>query len=170
MGCSVTEKNYELLKFFFDGVPNPSALPMMAESGNPAAIRQSPTYVAHRPFIDNQCDACHRSRFTQEAITSDVCYKCHDGVPNEYPIMHGPVSAGACLWCHVPHESAYASLLKAKPRVVCTQCHEPALLDAERVPAHADDSVSCLECHNGHGGQQRAMLRASGRTTGKPGG
>lgn len=170
MGCTVTDKNYRLLSFFFDGVPNPNALPIMAESGNPAAIRQSPTYVAHPPFLNNQCDACHRSRFTQEAITSDVCLKCHSGVPNEYPFMHGPVTAGACLWCHVPHESAFAHLLKARPRAVCTQCHEPALLDSERVPEHADESKSCLDCHRGHGGQGRNMLRDSAKGTGNAGG
>lgn len=157
-GCSV-EKNYALLSFFFDGVPNPNALPIMSTAGNPAFIRQSPTYSGHKPFLEDRCVDCHGSGFTTSGVTASVCMKCHGEVPQEYPRMHGPVPAGACLWCHVPHESAWAHLLKAPSRDVCAQCHDATLLSSAKVPEHQDQSRQCLECHYGHGGTSAYFLR-----------
>ena len=99
-GCSV-EKHYDLLSFFFDGVPNPNALPVTATAGDPISMRQSPTYVAHTPYVERQCDSCHRSRFDTSRVGAEVCLPCHEGVETEYRVMHGPVALGACLWCHV---------------------------------------------------------------------
>lgn len=157
-GCSV-EEHYELLSFFFDGVPNPNALPVVSNAGNPATMRQSPTYVAHVPWIEQKCDACHSSRFERTAVESSVCASCHGAVQDGHRYMHGPVALGACLWCHVGHESAYAALLKESPRIVCARCHDPAMLSVDRVPEHADEEVSCLRCHSGHGGDNRLMLK-----------
>lgn len=157
-GCSV-ERNYELLSFFFDGVPNPNALPFTSTAGGgPVEIRASPTYTGHPPYLAEECSACHKSKFTQKAVTAEVCSECHDGVRDQFPFMHGPVIVGACLWCHVPHESAYLHLLKGEPRTVCGQCHELATLATERVPEHADEERSCLDCHSGHGSDRRYML------------
>lgn len=165
-GCSV-EKNYKLLSFFFDGVPDPNA--PMATVGPLAnlGLRQSPTYTIHKPFAEDACVECHGARFRMEPPGLDVCMKCHADVTTRHERMHGPVVAQACLWCHNPHESAYAALLKNEPRQVCTQCHEPALLNVNRVPAHADARRSCLDCHTGHGGASKFFLRepAAGRTS-----
>lgn len=181
-GCSV-EKHYALLSFFFDGVPNPNLLPILAASGDPASIRLSKTYTAHQPFLDQQCSACHTGRFDMRGVADGVCFTCHQGVQEEHAFMHGPVVVGVCMWCHVAHESAYPALLKHEARTVCVQCHEPALLPADQVPEHADESVSCLVCHVGHGSDGRFLLRrdwsasrgatrggAGERGTSKPGG
>ena len=104
-GCSV-ERNYELLSFFFDGVPNPNALPILAASGDPATIRASATYSAHTPYLEGECATCHGQGFTMRGIDVGVCLDCHAEVPDEHRYMHGPVAVGACLVCHVPHESA----------------------------------------------------------------
>ncbi len=175
-GCSV-EKNYALLSFFFDGVPNPNAMPVLAASGDPAAMRASPTYTVHPPYLENRCVECHGRAFSTSGVDSGVCLKCHEGVRDAYAYMHGPVAFGACLMCHVPHESAYPALLKSEPIEVCGQCHGPGMLDSERVPEHADGSASCLDCHFGHGGGARYMLRetpvaggASGTDGSSPGG
>lgn len=157
-GCSI-EKHYELLSFFFDGVPNPNALSVTGSAGGFESLRDSPTYSAHRPFLDEQCSECHTSQFSTSGVSADVCMNCHDDVPTSLERMHGPVAAGACLWCHVPHESAFASLLKEKPRAVCGQCHEQGLLNTSKVPAHADETRQCLECHYGHGGTSSYFLR-----------
>ena len=165
-GCSV-EKHYELLSFFFDGVPNPNALPVTPTAGGSAmTMRQSPTYTIHKPFKDEKCDACHKSMFDRTGIGSDVCLACHSDVQDEYRVMHGPVAVGACLWCHVPHESGFAHLLKETDRRVCTQCHGAEMLDTERVPAHADEARGCLECHGGHGSDARYMLKPVGEPAG----
>jgi len=156
-GCSVTTENYELLSFFFDGVPDPNA-PMLP-GASAAQIRQSPTYSSHAPFEEDRCAECHERRFNLGPADSEICLKCHADVPNEQPLMHGPVAAVACLWCHTAHESPYQALLKGPPRDVCTTCHDEALLSAARVPEHAPESTaSCLDCHSGHGGTVRHFL------------
>ncbi|MBZ0171108.1 MAG: hypothetical protein K8E66_01885 [Phycisphaerales bacterium] len=157
-GCSV-EKNYELLSFFFDGVPNPNALPIMASSGDRVAMRSSPTYTAHTPYLNGQCAECHGQGFTMGGVDAGVCLTCHEGVQSAYRHMHGPVAFGACLLCHVPHESAHAALLKSDSRAVCTQCHGEAMLSIDKAPEHKDETVSCLACHYGHGDSERFMLR-----------
>ena len=166
-GCSI-EKDYDTLSFFFDGVPEPRA---KGPGGGPATLadlRDSPTYSAHKPFKEDRCDDCHGGRFRLSRKDSSVCMKCHDKIPSSQERMHGPVAAEACLWCHTPHESAYAHLLKNEPRTVCSECHDTAQLDAERVPAHADASRSCVECHFGHGGTQRFFLRPSAAAPERP--
>jgi len=157
-GCSV-EKNYELLSFFFDGVPNPNAPQSTLAGGSGAAMRDSPTYTVHPPFAEARCDACHKSMFDRTGIGAEVCQECHAGTQDEFAMMHGPVSVGACLWCHVPHQSAYAHLLKRPERETCTQCHRSELLNHEVVAEHADETRGCLECHVGHGSDARYLLR-----------
>jgi predicted CXXCH cytochrome family protein len=156
-GCSI-EKNYKVLSFFFDGVPNPDAMKNASAAERQAAMRQSPTYVVHAPFAQEKCDQCHAGmQFGQ--LSSAVCLKCHAEKPGQHEFMHGPVAAGACLWCHSPHESAFASLLKQDARSTCVQCHAPGMLHSTRVPEHADAARSCLDCHDGHGGSVRYFLR-----------
>lgn len=157
-GCSV-EKYYSTLSFFFDGVPNPEALAKAKAAGTLQNIRQSPTYSVHKPFVDEACAECHTASFQLTGQDSSVCLKCHADRTTEYPRMHGPVAAVACLWCHAPHESAEAHLLKRPARQVCSQCHEQSMLSAQRVPAHADPARSCLDCHGAHGGTQPFFLR-----------
>jgi predicted CXXCH cytochrome family protein len=157
-GCSV-ERHYAMLSFFFDGVPNPNALPVSGASGDPATIRASLTYSAHTPYLEGQCVECHGQGFTMSAIDVGVCMNCHGEVPDEHRYMHGPVAVGACLVCHVAHESAYSHLMKSDAQSVCAQCHAPEMLSVERVPEHRDPSVSCLQCHTGHGDDERFMLR-----------
>jgi predicted CXXCH cytochrome family protein len=156
-GCAVTTENYDVLSFFFDGVPDPNA-PMLP-GASAAQIRQSPTYSSHAPFTEDRCAECHERRFNLTPADSDMCLRCHEDVPNEQPLMHGPVAAVACLWCHTAHESPYPALLKRAPRDVCVTCHDAALLSAERVPEHSPEATqSCLECHAGHGGTVRYFL------------
>lgn len=161
--CTVTQKNYKFLSFIFDGVPDPNA---PVQTHGPGAkivdIQQSPTYSAHKPWLEEKCEECHTRTLKMGSRDSDLCLKCHAAKLTEHERMHGPVAVGACLWCHNPHNSAYAHLLKGPAREVCTQCHAPSMLDSQQVPAHADETRSCLECHYGHGGKVRFFLRQGG--------
>ena len=157
-GCSV-EKNYKLLSFFFDGVPDPSAPRIMASSGSAASMRASPTYSAHFPFLNGQCVQCHGQGFTMQGVDVAVCVTCHEGAKVAYEYMHGPVAFGACLVCHVAHESEHAYLLKSTSRDLCEQCHVTSMLSAEPVAEHQDETVSCLDCHVGHGASHRFLPR-----------
>lgn len=163
-GCTVTPSNYKTLSRFFDGVPDPNAVVAADGTGGPAPM---PSLSIHEPYSKEACAECHNTGVRLSRESSTLCLKCHEKVPGEHVQMHGPVAAGACLWCHSPHESPYKHLLREPDPKVCTQCHTPSLLDATRVPAHGDAARSCLECHFGHGGPERYQLRpsSSGGTT-----
>jgi predicted CXXCH cytochrome family protein len=157
-GCTVTPENYKLLSMLFDGVPDPS---MSGPSGNIVGfdISQSPTYSIHKPYEEQQCEACHKVGLQPTRNDSAICIDCHKQTPTEHRFTHGPVAAGACMWCHAPHESAHAALLRDVDRKVCAQCHTPDMLSSTKVPEHADPGRACLECHTGHGGPEPYMLR-----------
>jgi predicted CXXCH cytochrome family protein len=157
LGCSI-EKNYKTLSFFFDGVPDPNAPSRAAHPGVPSDISQSPTYSAHKPWLEEKCEECHTRTLKLGGRDSDLCMKCHSESLTSHEYMHGPVAVGACLWCHNPHNSANAHLLKLPGRDLCMQCHAQGLLS--NLPAHSDLRRACLECHQGHGGPDRFFLRA----------
>ena len=157
-GCTVTRSNYKALSFFFDGVPDPDA-PVGAVDPTTGEIRAAAIVSVHPPYAEEKCSECHKSRLRMSRNDSGICANCHKGKDSEHERMHGPVAAGACLWCHHPHESAQRFLLRDTDRAVCSQCHTPGLLNSVRVPEHADESRACLECHVGHGGPRSFLLR-----------
>lgn len=155
-GCEVTTGNYETLSFFFDGVPDPSKRVVSSDSGG---VTSATLTFIHKPYLDEKCAECHESKLPFTRRDASGCLSCHEAVASEHRFEHGPVAAAACLWCHTPHESAFPHLLREADRALCTRCHSPSLLSTERVPAHADASRACLDCHTGHGGDVRFMLR-----------
>lgn len=157
-GCTVTRENYKTLSLFFDGVPDPDAVILKLPDGGVVTAAAGMLSI-HRPYLEEKCVECHDSGLSMARNDAAVCLKCHQGKDREYPYMHGPVAARACLWCHVPHESARKHLLRDADRSMCGMCHAPGLLSASAVPEHADQSRGCLECHAGHGGPQPRMLR-----------
>ena len=158
VGCQVTPENYKTWAMFFDGVPDPSAPTLVVDDGTGVAVATAS--FRHQPYAEDQCDACHKSKLKFTRRDASGCVSCHPQVPDQYAYMHGPVAANACLWCHTPHESAVAHLLRESDRKLCTRCHSASLLSTENVPEHADRSRACLDCHTGHGGPARFMLRA----------
>ena len=164
-GCTATEKNYKVLTFFFDGVPDPNA-PVQVSGGESESIVSAPVSLGgrgsiHKPYAENKCSDCHggASRFEEfTKIPPTVCLNCHKDVPNAYPVMHGPVATIECNWCHSPHESPSASLLKFPSPDVCVQCHEQTLLPTT-VPEHLEPGHDCLKCHVGHGSEKHGLLR-----------
>lgn len=160
-GCTVTKENYATLSFFFDGVPDPSA-----KGGGPegdALIAER--VVVHKPFAEEKCEACHKTQYRPSRNDARACLECHDKLMDEHAWTHGAVAGGACLWCHSPHESVRKWLLRGPDRKLCAQCHAPAMLNDSTVPAHADEKLSCLSCHFGHGGDSATMLRPGATAT-----
>ncbi len=154
-GCNV-QKNYDLLSFFFDGVPDPNA----TDAPTGLAIRQSPTYSEHKPFAEESCLKCHPNPSEMQLTKNDssICLQCHDDIVNQYPMMHGAVTGMACLWCHNPHLSPLPHLLRDNAPKLCLQCHELGVMQSP-IPQHEDLQQDCLKCHNAHGGSDPAFLR-----------
>jgi predicted CXXCH cytochrome family protein len=170
-GCSV-EKHYEILSFFFDGVPNPNTGALSGRA--PGASGRGGTGLAivsaHSAYVEHRCDECHRGagQFGLVAegfgtLDAGVCVNCHTDLLDQYEVIHGPVAAVACLWCHRPHESPYEHLLAKPAPELCIQCHSLGVMDSPPIPEHMDLERSCLDCHIGHGSDNRYLLRASQR-------
>jgi predicted CXXCH cytochrome family protein len=157
-GCSI-EKNYKLLSFFFDGVPDPTLVASGADAVR-FARETGGVVFTHLPYAQEQCAECHTDPAGENLTKVDnrVCLKCHAGVNDEYPQMHGPVAAVACLMCHAPHESTVKPLLRTAGPSLCTQCHGPRFMGTPTSPVHADMQRDCLDCHRGHGGAARYFL------------
>lgn len=158
-GCSV-EKDYKVLSFFFDGVPDPTIVRSNADALRLAKETGGKVY-AHKPFANNQCGECHKDLSGEGArnVNPAICFRCHEALGNEYPKMHGAVSAGACVFCHSPHESVIEHLLREHPPSICLQCHTQKSFGDPPAPVHADMKRDCLDCHFGHGGPERFFLR-----------
>lgn len=156
-GCAVTASNYKALSFFFDGVPDPS----LRVAGGTSPGGQAALVVQHRPFVEERCDECHKSKYRPSKGDSSICLQCHAAVATQHSNMHAAVVANACLWCHNPHESAQPFLLRSADRKVCAQCHTLSTLSVASVPAHADEARGCLECHGGHGSDRPFLLKGS---------
>jgi predicted CXXCH cytochrome family protein len=160
-GCS-EKRDYKLLSFFFDGVPDPNApragMPGAGGRGAAGTVVMAST---HKPFAEEKCPVCHTNKqglgFQSTTLGAEVCLTCHKTLLKAHPYMHGPVTAMACLWCHDPHETAFPHLLKAASPDICLQCHDRELLSANP-PEHVAGG-SCLNCHSGHGSSVRYLLK-----------
>ena len=162
VGCSVRE-NYKTLSFFFDGVPDPNAPTNIIRAGNSSDSSDSlagTKMFRHKPYAEQKCTQCHTADKKQLImLKEDLCVKCHEDKTHQYAVMHAPVAAGQCMWCHEPHESDQPRLLKTTAPDLCLQCHDLELLPSSN-PAHRSDMANCLSCHLGHGGIKGSMLRA----------
>jgi len=157
IGCSVTEKNYDMLRFFFDGVPPPLDEAMLLAGGVVVGDRVE---FVHSPYAAEQCSACHQTA-EQLLISRDeaeICLQCHREVPSRHRYTHGAVAGMACLWCHEPHSSPLLHLLREPAPSLCMKCHTPRTINVEIV-GHRDLTRDCLECHYGHGGEGRFFLK-----------
>ena len=138
-----------------------------AESGPVHAI--DATWGGHESL--QSCAPCHGDRIKPETTQStqsvellapipELCSRCH----KEFAVLdgwvHGPVTTGDCLLCHVSHQSRYPSLLKQPVTVLCAQCHDNESL--QQINVHAGQRGSqCLTCHDGHNSPGRMLLTPS---------
>jgi predicted CXXCH cytochrome family protein len=168
LGCSV-EKHYDVLSFFFDGVPDPDAEDALVwRGGSRAGGVAQPLIVrsAHSAYAERRCNECHGETSAYgflvegfDQLDATTCLQCHGDVLETYPVLHGPVAVHACLWCHLPHESAYDHLLAVRSPQLCLQCHDLGLMESPQPPEHVDIQRDCLDCHSGHGGRDLRFLK-----------
>jgi predicted CXXCH cytochrome family protein len=170
MSCSTPNKT---LSFFFDGVIDSQKVELSSstyESEIDTSMTPSPetkeTVVIdqamsmHTDYQKKLCEKCHDISHSYRLIQRqpELCYKCHQKFESKFPKLHGPVAAGFCTACHVPHKSQYKALLQMPVRQVCQHCHEPG--DMTKNEAHNSISkIDCLECHDSHGGETMNFLK-----------
>ena len=159
IGCTDPQKRYQVLSFFFDGVPDPNAPKMQSSKSGARGGRT----VVHKPFADNLCNSCHQNStdiFARAQVREDVCLNCHSNVPTQYAVMHGPVVNNACQMCHSPHSSALPHLLKQPAPALCAQCYDADAMLVMHQRQPIDSKQSCIDCHSGHGGSNHKLLLA----------
>jgi predicted CXXCH cytochrome family protein len=128
----------------------------------------------HTAVRDLQCGGCHLpstgwvtealpdwNGFTPEvaAPMDELCGRCH--VPPEDSRAHGPADTLQCQICHEHHRSEFPFLLRSEQQApLCTTCHRGS--DAFPTEArHASVAgQDCVVCHDPHGGDNAALLRA----------
>jgi DmsE family decaheme c-type cytochrome len=96
------------------------------------AQRAELSRVSHHPVAEEKmsCSDCHNAHGSSAAKllnrdnTNDTCYDCHAEKRGPFVHAHEPV-AEDCLSCHNAHGSSVAGLLKARPPMLCQQCHTP---------------------------------------------
>ena len=173
-GACSDSTRYRVVKFFFDGVPEPGAAPAPGYPAPPGADFQqppeqagSPTVTArpirpHPPYRDGRCGSCHDRGTGQLFRTPEegLCGSCHQDLPGPVRYVHGPVAVKSCLFCHHHHGSPRPRLLLAEVTETCFRCHDRARLAATAYHA-AVEGRSCTECHNPHGGDNRFFLTRS---------
>lgn len=179
VACNATAR-YRVLRFFFDGVPEPGqkdAAPedesepgqaSAAESVGDQASAQPAVapkpYHLHPPFKEFQCRRCHQPAGVALVATPQegLCSRCHQGIPGDVQYVHGPVAVRDCLFCHHPHESPERGMLLYPPNETCLRCHDRA--DLTVGPQHAEFEQSlCIDCHDPHGGSVRFFLKRKDR-------
>lgn len=87
---------------------------------------------SHHPIPEGKmtCSDCHNvhgsagAKLAKRNSTNDTCYTCHAEKRGPFVKSHEPV-AEDCASCHNPHGSTVAAMLKARPPMLCQQCHTP---------------------------------------------
>ena len=159
-----------------DGMPSNGK----AISGDACIVCHTAVVAAkpvHAPVDAKECGACHEWSGEKKAVivkggTPDVCYTCHSGKKAEVdssPTSH-PV-AGDCTSCHSAHGSGRAAMIKAEVYDLCSSCHDkhnenhPVTrhpVRFTRIKNKEDREITCASCHNPHGAETKALLRAKG--------
>ncbi len=185
LGCGAVTR-YQILTFFFDGVPPPADGGKSPGHGGgiegPGMSQHQalpPSFSLHKPFAEKTCDKCHaglrrEKRPTRSGISAlpetprlvapldKLCLRCHKQPTAKY--VHGPVALGRCETCHFPHRSPYPHLLrKSKSRDLCAICHSPDLfVSAALHEKKGWASKECTSCHDPHESNKPYLIRASG--------
>jgi DmsE family decaheme c-type cytochrome len=87
---------------------------------------------SHHPLPEGKmtCSDCHNvhgsagPNLASRDSTNATCYTCHAEKRGPFVHAHEPV-AEDCASCHNPHGSTVQAMLKARPPMLCQQCHTP---------------------------------------------
>jgi len=170
IGCSRKH-----LAIFFDGVPPEKTEEKLSADSlvvmESDSLRKDELAVLHKnkekqilslhpAYQNKECAKCHLEQYGYRLKETEplLCNKCHTDYSKATPFVHGPVAAGFCSACHLPHKSANEHLLIKPKDEICGYCHRTE--DVIKNSAHKQMAEkTCLECHYAHGGQTILMLK-----------
>jgi len=169
--------SHALLSFFFDGVPEPEPQRQSQDTVRVVSAQQvnllagqiqhfqdttvtTLNLTLHPDYQKKACNKCHEMEHSYRLKNRQpkLCYQCHKPFESRFSHLHGPVAAGFCLACHVPHKSINKALVKMPVQRICRHCHEAG--DVNKNEAHKKTSATnCLQCHDAHGGETVNLLK-----------
>ena len=127
---------------------------------SPTSIEKPPAPKAffHPPFVEQMCDSCHDSKFSQKLLYKgkELCFTCHDDFTKGKKVLHYPVESDECLECHEPHQSVNERLLKKTVPAICYTCHDEK--EIRGLPQH-EGRDKCFECHEVHASNREKLLK-----------
>jgi DmsE family decaheme c-type cytochrome len=122
---------------------------------------------SHHPVPEGKmsCSDCHNPhgsagpKLVKRDSINDTCYTCHAEKRGPFVHSHEPVTED-CSNCHNAHGTTVPAMLKARPPLLCQQCHTPHAQTGDGpIPGQltsatrSQNSVtiwqgrSCLNCH-----------------------
>jgi DmsE family decaheme c-type cytochrome len=133
---------------------------------------------SHHPVLEGKvsCSDCHNvhgsagPKLLKGDSVVETCYACHMEKRGPFVHNHQPVNDD-CSNCHMPHGTSADNLLKARPPLVCYQCHSghgnpgvagiaPQVTTGPKANTFIEQGRGCLNCHteihgsnNPNGGQ-----------------
>jgi predicted CXXCH cytochrome family protein len=158
IGCNATSR-YEVLSYFFDGVPPPEPTPNAAAAQAAVAVQPRQIgFTAHGPYGARMCNACHEPGAMNALVAppEQLCFRCHE-FKMDQKYIHGPLASGGCTACHDPHSSKYRYMLLSESDSFCFYCH--AQQTVAKINGHADVGEKCTTCHNPHASDKKYLLR-----------
>ncbi len=133
----------------------------------------------HGPVGTYSCGYCHSSnsnpKYKVLKRNATLCNQCHADMAQalkKRKFVHGPVEAGLCEACHDAHGSQNESQLIKPINELCLSCHghiakqahvvrtttgegHPLKGKPDPVKKVSGKEMTCISCHNPHGGQVR---------------
>ncbi len=174
LGACDPVTRHKVLTTVFDGVPSlpePESLceeyaarkiaEMQSQSQEQAGGEQmDDKWSVHKPYEEKKCEDCHD--FSQAVglvrPANELCFMCHRNfIRGKY--VHGPVSVGDCLSCHLPHSSRYTSLLEMDRSEICSKCHVEKRLAENMHSEVMNHNMECIDCHDPHFGDVKYFLK-----------
>ncbi len=120
---------------------------------------------SHHPVLEGKvaCSDCHNAhgsagpKLMKRDSVVETCYTCHMEKRGPFVHNHQPVNDD-CGNCHMPHGTVADNLLKARPPLVCYQCHSahgtpgiagiaPPATTSAKVNTFVEQGRGCLNCH-----------------------
>lgn len=138
----------------------------------------SPPYV-HGPVGTFACVYCHTlsgdPKYATPRRDESLCGECHVETLKQIrgmKLRHGPIDVGMCEICHDPHGSDHPYMMRKPVNELCLSCHEDVAKGIHVVrttrneshplsgkpdlnPKRQGGELSCVSCHNPHGGVYR---------------
>lgn len=120
---------------------------------------------SHHPVMEGKvsCSDCHNVHgsagpmLMKRDSVVETCYSCHLEKRGPFVHNHQPVNDD-CTNCHMPHGTNADNLLKARPPLVCYQCHSghgipgiagiaPGITTSAKANTNIEQGRGCLNCH-----------------------